>query len=306
MKVIIPTTITEAMLGAGVTLSEDPTPVWAAGTYAVGDERHVVQTHRVYRCALSGTSSVRPDMDVDNRWKDMRPTNKWAPFDNYTSTQAESTTTDIVYPITARFANSVALYGVAGHRYEVTVRESVGGAVIATRTGRLQDPAVGWWDWLFGRRRTLSKVIITDLPIRPAAQITIAIRASGAVRRAVGMIVIGRIRPFIGRGAWGGSEFGASAEPYTYSYIDFDEDGQLTIVRKPSATNLRAKLILPRDQADNALAMLQEVLDVPVAFIVTQLPGYGGLSTFGLAAAAPVVYENDQQASIEFNIKGIT
>lgn len=294
------------MLGAGVTLSEDPTPVWIAGTYAVGDECHVVETHRVYRCAVPGTSTVRPDLDTDSRWQNKRPTNKWAPFDNYSSTQAESTSTDIVYPITARFANAVAVYGLAGQQYDLTVRDSVGGAIIATRSVRLKAPAVGWWDWLFGRRRTRSKVVITDLPIRPAAQITVAIRAAGSVRRAVGMIVVGRIRPFIGRGLWGGCEFGASAEPYTYSYIDTDEDGQLTIVRKPSATNLRAKLIMPRDQADNAVVLLQEVLDVPAAFIVTELPGYDGLSTFGLAAAAPVVYENDQLASIEFNIKGTT
>ena len=26
---------------------EDPTPAWTAGTYAIGDERHVVATHRV-------------------------------------------------------------------------------------------------------------------------------------------------------------------------------------------------------------------------------------------------------------------
>ena len=32
---------------------EDPTPAWTAGTYAVGDERHVVATHRVYKCAVA-------------------------------------------------------------------------------------------------------------------------------------------------------------------------------------------------------------------------------------------------------------
>lgn len=91
MNFINPITVTAAMIGAGTTLSEDSTTAWAAYTAAVGDYRHVVSTHRVYRCAVAGASATSPELDP-TVWVDTRPTNKWAPFDIYTSTAATGTT----------------------------------------------------------------------------------------------------------------------------------------------------------------------------------------------------------------------
>ena len=71
-------------------------------------------------------------------------------------------------------------------------------------------------------------------------------------------------------GEWGGTQYGASAEPVSYSYIKTNADGTTTIVRRNAATSMRASIILPRDQADYALACIQEVLDKPVSWVAKQ------------------------------------
>lgn len=304
--IIMPIDITADKIGAGCTVSEDPTDVWVAATYALGAEVHVVETHRVYKCAIAGASAVRPDLDTESRWTDVRPTNKMAPFDIYRSTAATLTTGDIVYPITARFCNAVALYGAAGGSYEVTVKDAAGGTVIFYKTGRLRDRARGWYDYLFGQRRALNKVLITGIPIRPAAEITVCIKSTvpGATR-SVGMIVLGKIKPLIGSGRTGGTQRGASAEPVTYSYIDTANDGTMTIVRRHSATDMHLVVSCEPDQADNVLALLQDVLDKPVSVIAAEGPGFRGLNVFGLIKRSPVIYAGKAPASIDLTVKGV-
>jgi hypothetical protein len=121
------------------------------------------------------------------------------------------------------------------------------------------------------------------------------------------MIVLGDFVPLVGDAAeWGGVQYGATAEPVTYSYINTDEYGTTTIVKRHAATNMRCTVTLPRMFADAALQRLQSVLDQPVACIATTAPGYDGLNVFGLISTSPVSYDSFNIASIDINVKGIT
>ena len=126
----------------------------------------------------------------------------------------------------------------------------------------------------------IDKLVLQNLPIRPAAEITITITAATGQPVGIGMIVVGDFVPLVGDTAeWGGVQYGARAEPVTYSYINTDEYGNTTIVRRHAATNMRATVMLPRKYADAALQRLQSVLDQPVACIMSALvrsPGRGG------------------------------
>ena len=304
MYVLQPIEITSALIGAGATLAEDPSPAWMSGTtYTVGTEVHVVSTHRVYKDAVGGVSTVSPNLDDGTRWVDMRPTNKMAPFDIYTSTAATSTTTDIVYPITARFVNAIAIYGIVGANYDITIKDSAGGSVIWQRSGTLKRHDRGWYNYLFGRRTQVRKLVFFGLPMRPAAEITVTISSTGANQRAVGMIAMGKLRPLMGA-LPGGTEVGASAEPVSYSYIKQNEDGTTKIVRRHSGTNLKCRVFIQQSQADNAVNILQDVLDIPVAWIATETEGYAGLSTFGIASSTPVQYQTPH-AYIDINVRGL-
>lgn len=302
MNIISPITITAAMIGAGTTLAEDATTAWTSATYAVGDERHVIATHRVYKCALAGSSTLSPELDA-TRWLDVRPTNKWAPFDIYTSTAAATVTT-MTYVLTPGYFNAVALYGMTGSQYSLTVKDAVGGSVIYSRSGFLYADPVGWYEYLFGVLKITDKLIFKEIPIRPAPEITLTITAASGQPVGLGMLVVGDYVSLAGAGSWGGTQYGASAEPVSYSYIKTNDDGSTQIVKRHSATNLRVTIAMPRAEADAVLQSVQSVLDVPVAWIATDAQGYAGLTTFGIGSGS-MKYDSFNTANLDITVKGL-
>lgn len=310
MNIIIPTPITAAMIGAGTTIAEPSAAetAWASATaYAVGDVRIRAATHRKYRCAVAHTSAASPAPENDAaRWVDIGPTDRWAPFDGYTNTRALSTTS-ITYVLNPGYVNALALYGLIGAQYSITIKDAPGGATIYSRTGYLTQDPQGWYEYLFVAQPAIDKLVPQNLPIRPAAEITITITAATGQPVGIGMIVVGDFVPLVGDTAeFGGVQYGASAEPVTYSYINTDEYGTTTIVRRHAATNMRCTVMMPRQFADAALQRLQSVLDQPVACIATTSKGYDGLNVFGLISTSPVSYDSFNIASIDIQVKGLT
>ncbi len=118
------------------------------------------------------------------------------------------------------------------------------------------------------------------------------------------MLNVGDYRSLLGDSEWGGTQYGASAEPVSYSYIKTYPDGTTKIVRGTSATSMRATVMLPRDQADYALSCVQEVLDMPVSWVATDVKGYAGLNVFGLGSGS-LTYDGFSHASLNINVKGM-
>ncbi|RYF02376.1 MAG: hypothetical protein EOO32_00195 [Comamonadaceae bacterium] len=289
----------------GTNLSEDPTPAWAAGTFAVGDERHVVATHRVYRCAKAGNSAVRPDQDATG-WKDMRPTNLWAPFDEYSDTAAVSTTQDIVYYLGSRFCNALYLGGMAGSSALVEILDGSSGASLyrypQTGVYQLKRPAAGYYDYAFGDRRTRPTLVLRDLPIRSNAVIKITISASAGQRRAIGMISRGKHRTLQGMG-WGNVLEDSEVTPKTYTSRDVQPDGRQRITVRGSGKDLRFSVVMPRKNADQAVQALTDLMSRPLPWFVSTKPGFAGLAAFGIAKSSPVRYRN-RNAFIDVSVEG--
>lgn len=296
---------TAAQLLPGTSLAEDPTPAWTAATYAVGDECHVVTTHRVYRCAIDGASAVSPEQDA-TRWKDMRPTNLWAPFDEYTDTAAQSTEQDIVYVLASRYVNSLALYGLEGRGVVVSVKGAPGGTEIFRypQAGefRLKTSRPGYWQYAYGQKTQHKTLTVTGMPITPAAQITVTVSADAGERRALGMLVRGNLRSLVGAGLGGVLE-GAEVTPKTYTYREVLPDGRQRITRRGSSKDIAFSLLLERKHADAAVQALMALLPRPVAWVVSTKAGFAGLSAFGILRSGPVRY-TFQYATIDCNIEG--
>lgn len=307
MNFIDPLEMTDAQFLAGTSLAEDPTPAWLTGTnYAIGDEVHLVATHRVYRTATAGVSTVSPDLDT-TRWNNERPTNKWAPFDIYTNTQAESTAADIVYSLASRYVNALYLGGLAGRGVVVSVKAVHGGAEVwrfpVTGEATLKAPATGYWNYAYGKRRRRDSLVVLGIPIYPNAQIDITITGGSGQRRAVGMISRGTLQSLQGLMGIGGAQAGAEAIPKTFTYRKTGDDGRVTIVPRGSAKDLQVTVFMAKEQADNAVAMLTGLLSTPVAWFATDSPGFDGLRAFGIASRAPVKYM-ENHATCNINIEG--
>lgn len=305
MFYIDPITTIAAHLLTGTTLAEDQTAAWTADTYAVGDERHVVATHRVYRCTTAGASAISPELDTA-RWTDKRPTNLWAPFDIYTSTAASSTAADITYVLGSRYVNAIMLRGLEGKSATISIKDAPGGTVIyPAKTFSLRYPSSGYWEYAYGERKARPSLLVTGLPIRSNAEITITVAATGANRRAIGMIVRGKLRALHGTGdGTGGTQKDADAIPKTYTYRKVNDDGTLTVLLRGSSKDLQCNVIMPLSQADQAVQTLEGLLGRPVGWIATSVPGYVGLSAFGIATKSPVQYK-DGHAVCPLYVEGI-
>lgn len=303
MNILTPITITDAMILAGTSIAEPASgeTAWVSGgSYAINDLRIRSTTHAVYECvqAHSGRTAL-PENDP-SYWLKKSPTNRWAPFDSYTSTQAKAAAS-LTYVIQPGYFNAVGMYGLVGSSALVSVKDAPGGTVIFSKTVSLLEDPAGWWEYLFLPPRNISKLIFTDIPIRPAAELTITI--TGAIS-AVGMINIGDYKSILGESEWGGTLEGPKAEPISYSYIKTNADGTTTIVRRNAATSMRASVKLPRKNADYALACVQEVLDVPVSWVATEKPGFSGLNVFGLGSGS-LSYDSNRISTLDINVKGM-
>lgn len=305
MKIIVPYDITPAMIKSGTTVTEPAASetAWVSGgTYVAGDMRIRAETHRVYKCVQDITGGTTAPEDDPLHWTDFGPTLRWAPFDYYKSTKslAPSANTYILEP---GYFNALALYGVQGQ--SVDIHMEADGVVYHDETVfMVQDPD-GWYEYLFLPVRSVDKLTRTDLPIKPGMQLTVTVHNTDVVAQAgLGTLIVGDLFDFTAGGE-GGTQWGAEAQPVTYSYIKTDEFGDTEIVKRRSATDLRCSVLVPTAQADVALAKLQSLLDIPVACIPTTAKYAQGLSIYGLITTAPVRWENNHFATIEFTVKGL-
>lgn len=303
--ILAPVEITDAVLDSS-TVAEPAAgeTAWvSAGTYAVGDQRIRATTHRIYSCILAHTGiTTLPEDDLTN-WTDIGPTLRWAMFDGTVSTDTTATTT-LTVVLSPGFFNALALYKLTGSHITVTVKDEPGGATIYTYDDDLYEPFPDWYEWLFAPYRNRERLILRDIVPYPDAELTITVTAAAAAAVGIGMVCIGDLRPLAASEQRAGTQYGASIEPVDYSYVKTDEFGTTRIVRRASTTGLRASVFLPQEDADYAIALLQEVLSVPVTFVAVDESGYANANVFGLVSGS-VSYSGPNHAIANINVKGL-
>lgn len=304
-RVMVPVTISDSMILAGTSIAEPAAgeATWVpGGTYPLGQERIRATTHRVYECvqAHSGRTAL-PEADPAY-WKDMRPTLKWAPFDDYSNTKARATTS-LTYVLQPSFVNALGLYALEGSAYSLTIKDAPGGAVIRTETGDLYAQAGGFYELLYTPLLQLTQISFDGLPLSPTAEINITISAAPGGAVAVGTIKAGDWRWFAGDGAFGGTQYGAESDRSSYTYREFAFDGTYRTVKRPSTRDVRASVVVDAQQAMNADAILGEIIDTAVPFEACGLPQYGYLNTLGFVSGS-IRADNYGVTTLNLTIKG--
>lgn len=302
--ILVPLPITTAMLSSS-SIAEPASgeTLWDAATsYTVGQQVIRTATHRIYESLIAGVNATPPENAV-TRWLDVGPTSRWAAFDTLVSTQSKNPTT-LTYVLRPGLFNAIAFYGLSGVTITVSIKDQVGGAVFFTKILGLQAPPIDYYDYYFGVIRPLTKLLIKGILPQSDPELTITISASGGTSVAVGMIAIGNLTNLILNQSVGGTQYGAKAKPITYSYINTDKYGTTTIVKRGSATDLDIRVHIPQADADAALAIVQTVLDQPVAVIASDNSSYSGLNVFGLISG-DVSYDSPTHAFLSMQVKGI-
>ncbi|MBP9805986.1 MAG: hypothetical protein KBE22_13935 [Candidatus Accumulibacter sp.] len=305
MKVIVPTEITTAMLTSS-TVAEPASgeTAWVSGgTYALGDVRIRTATHRKYSCILAHSGVTTLPEDDLTHWAGIAPTARWAMFDNAVSTDTTSTTSMTVV-FQPGFFNAIALYKLTGASISITVKDAPSGSTIYSYSGDLFEPFADWYEWLFYPYKGLTRLILTDIVPYSTAEVTITVTAGTGEPVGIGMVCIGDLRSLISADAIGGAQYGARVEPVDYSYIKTDEYGETRIVKRRATTDLNVSVFLPREDADYAVGVVQDVLATPAAWIATEAAGYAALNVFGIGSGS-VEYASHTHAIATITVKGL-
>jgi hypothetical protein len=308
-----------SFLAGGVAEPSATETEWVSGgTYSEGQERIRSGLHRVFRCAAPRSPSTTPPSSTPPEndptgWVDMRATDRWLPFGPHTradglvvyqSRGLESDTADIVLCLAARYADSVALFGLLGNTWKVDVCATPGGAVVETREGPIKQPAMGYWDYAFGKRRIRDRVLVTGLPRYPNAEVRITISGGSGVKRRISQCEIGALRSLPGLG-WGGVLAGLSREPRAFTYTKNDPNGDTSVLIYGNTYNMSGRMVLPGANEDAALKQLRDLLGKGVAFAPTLAQGFEQSLVFGILTRAPTTRDSVSISGTNFEIEGL-
>lgn len=301
---LLPNLITASMIAAGTSVPVVDSALgevaWSNATAYTGVETNINSDGRLWASVASSTG-VKPGTDA-TKWRDIGPSNRMAAFDDKLNTKCIAAG-ELKLVIKPGFFGGLALYGLVGENLEITLRATPGGDVIYQWMGDMYEQAYGLFEYLYMPLRQITKKLGFDLAMAPDAELTIRITASGGGACEVGMVVCGFWESLLGTGDFGGVEYGASAEIKTYSYIKTEDDGSTTIVPRSTATNIQCGVIIDAEQANKAADILAKVAAKPVAIVLSGLPRYEYLNTFGLISGS-VSPEGWRMAKIQISGKG--
>ena len=305
--VLVPLTVLDAMISSS-TIAEPAAgeTAWVAATsYAVGQQVIRTTTHKIYENLIAGVNATLPELTVTDalpRWFEVGPTARWAAFDSQVNTPS-SIVTPLTYVMRPGMFNAISMYGLSGSTISISIKDAPGGTVVYTYTSDLIEPPIDHYDYYFGAIKQLTKVLCKGLVPYADPEVTITLTASAGVVVKAGMIVFGDLRTLVTESNTGGTQFGATAKPVSYSYISTDAFGRTKIVKRASATDMDIRVILPKGDSDMALATIQEVLDVPAAWIGSDVAGFTGLNVFGLGSGS-LSYEGPSHSIFSIQVKG--
>ena len=307
ISVLVPIKITGDMIKAGTSINEpDTTPAqdetaWVSGaTYAVKVER--VSSNRIWSSTQAHSGRTKPpELDPDY-WNYMRPSNRHAPFDDYTSTAAKAVGS-LTYVMQPGIFVDVALFGVVADRALIRVQDGPDGPVLKEVDVDMWEQALGLWELLFSPLGMSDQLALNAVPISAQQHLTVKLTGGAAATVSLGTMHVGEWVSLTGGPREGGTEYGAEAEPKSYSYIEGFPDGSWKIQKGHVATNVDFSGRLPAAQAQYVTAILRRILDVPVAIRATDLPEYSYLSTVGLVSGR-VRAINRLEAQVTIKAKG--
>lgn len=288
VRAMVPIEILSAMLGGSTTIAEPDAgrgeSAWvASAAYSLGDRK--TSAGQVYECVQAHTGRTALPAADFAYWLSAGPTNRMAPFDDYSSTQAHATTT-LTYVVNPGFCNGIALYELAGDDYSITVKDAPGGVVLASYTGGLTEEAAGLYELLFTPLTNKRQLSFDSLPLAPSPEITITINAASGNAVAVGTIKVGDWRMLVGEGFFGGTQYGAAAERKSYTFREYFDDGTYKTTRRPASRDVRCSVLIDAEQAMYADSVLAELIDTAAPFEASGLPRYGYLNTLGFVTGS--------------------
>ena len=286
MKLIRPTTLTDAMLTSS-TVAENDYAAWGSGTaYAVGARVILTSTHRKYE-ALAASTGVNPATDP-TKWLDLGPTNRWAMFDARVGT-VTTRTGSLQVVLAPGAADGVALMDTDAESATVTL--TVGGTQLYAKTQSFNIGGTAidnWFSWFFEPLGRKSSLLFLDVPVYETGVLTITMsRDNPADVVSCGTLLVGRQYDI------GDTEHGVDLGIIDYSRKETDQFGVTSVVERAFAKRMSARVVMQTSAIDDVHRTLAAVRATPVLWIGSEafdsLTVYGFYKEFSIDLAYPTV-----------------
>jgi hypothetical protein len=270
------------------------------GSYFYGDEVILSSSHRKYRCVTSQTfdsPETGATGDSTATWIDIGPTNKWAMFDDKTTTVTYSDADFSVTLTPIGLINTISFFGIDGTT-SVNIKVYDGDDVLQHDSDySLIDisPIYDHYTYYFYQTVYANSYTIEDIPVIYSPKIVITF--SGAAM-SVGAIPFGQSF-FIGDLHADGTK----SEDIDYSRVEYDEFGELTIIKRP-AVNLNTYAVLSKK---STLPYIRSIIGKTRGKNALWIGDVGynqKLVTYGVYESFPIPYDMPNHASYKITVRG--
>lgn len=274
---VLPVTV-DAVALADTNVAEAEAAWSGVTTYASGNvvRRTVGNVHRRYSSLQNTNLNRVPEFEPD-WWLDEGPTNRWAMFDDTTTTvttNADLIEVEIQVPDGQR-ADTVYLAALDGRTARIQVVDPIAG-LVHDETYSLQDVGAVTDLWTYFKLPILRKaeLLVTDLPDGAGSTITVTIEKPGATA-GCGHLVLGQ-QMTLGKTKWGVQ---TSVRDYTRPLEN--DFGDREFIEGPYRKLANCELIIPNTLKDAVEHQLIEIRGKPRLFIADDR--FTTLAVFGVA-----------------------
>jgi hypothetical protein len=261
----------------------EPTSAWASGTSYAKDAKVLYPVaypgytvNHIFISLVSSNTST-PGTDA-TKWQDLGVCNKCAAFDRQVSSQTTSTTSlTIRIEPNPNWVDAIALMNITGTSAQVIVTDGGASPPIYNQTFDLETSVVDdWYEYFFEPFVFEDQLVVTGLPLRLNAQITVTITGTGTV--AIGEFIFGTLYTL---GDYG-TEQGATIGIIDYSRKDTDPDtGVVTFTERAFSKRMSATFLLDNTGLRTVQRLLADVRAVPSVYIGSESADYQPLVVYG-------------------------
>lgn len=306
LNMLIPVTITDTQLTASSVAEADYAPWNAITVYGLGDR--CIKNHRIYESQVATTATPqnkgKDPADLVNQfgtvvyWNDIDPTNRYAMFDGYVSTQTVATTS-ITVVIKAGAFNWIYLDGLDAKNVQVTIKDAPGGNVVFSYAGALRGsrPSTYWQYW-FNDFTNIKSKVISGIPPYASMELTLTLSVNSGSTVKCGVLAIGMVKKL------GSTQQNVKAKPKNYGYVKTDDYGKNTYKTGKKAVDIVATALIDRSEMRQVQDVLTSALGVPCVISCSGSDEFSGLNGFGFVDGE-VNYKTRDTSEISITQQGV-
>lgn len=297
MWILPPLTIGEAEITAS-NLTENDEPVWSAGTYSLGTVR--MHNHAIWE-SLIDANTAEPGTDA-TKWMRLRATNKFRPFDQINSSQAENAD-EITYTIQpGQMINMIGFVALDAIEVEVSITVPGQGVVYSETKSALDlGGRNNFYDWFFKPFEYRRELVFAEIPTyadAPNATIEIAVRKPDGTAR-VGEILLGSV--------WKLAEttYGTEIRLRDFSTNERNAFGDAVLVKRDAYKVVTYQAVMDPELVGYASDRLRGLVSTKLLFMAGEDLDRYGTTTFGTIKNAPMPLDGPTITGIEFEVEGL-